>query len=261
MTNSSYYISSPYYIQKTSKILISTICLNSTKLNSTSDSGDYYLICINIKFQLILNALELINHKLYGYFFVTRVFNQRAFYYPKSNIYVNNTHTYYFDNFNVEDFQLNDDYYLDELNEYINNENNFIDIHNKDKVKNLWEIDNEELKGEFMKNNKKYYYYILPVFNHLSNTTINLLNIIYIYADETTENIISNISTKIINPQTLVFLLIIFLIQLFVILILVNHLIRSIAFNIVLPMKNIKKVFEKFNSVEEGDDEDDDNLL
>ena len=45
------------------------------------------------------------------------------------------------------------------------------------------------------------------------------------------------------------------------ILILVNHLIRSIAFNIVLPMKKIKKVFEKFNNVEEGDDEDDDNLL
>ena len=261
ITNNSYYISSPYYIQKTSKILISTICLNSTKLNSTSDSDDYYLICINIKFQLLMNELELINHKLYGYFFVTRVFNQRAFYYPKSNTYVNNTQTYYFDNFNVEEFQLNDDYYLDELNEYINNKNNFIEIHNKDEVKNLWGIDNEELKGEFMKNNKKYYYYILPVFNRLSNTTINLLNIIYIYADQTTENIISNITNKIINPQTLVFLLIIFLIQLFVILILVNHLIRSIAFNIVLPMKNIKKVFEKFNNVEEGDDEDDDNLL
>ena len=261
ISNTSYYISSPYYIQKSSKILISTICLNSTKLNSTSNEGDYYLICINIRYQIILNALELINHKLYGYFFVTRVFNQRAFYYPKSNTYVNKTQTYYFDNFNVEEFQLNDDYYLDELNEYINNKNNFMDIHNKDDVNNLWGIDNEDLKGEFMKNNKKYYYYILPVFNRLSNETINLLNIIYIYADETTENIISKITEKLINPQTIVFLLIIFLIQSFVVLILVNHLIRSIAFNIVLPMKNIKKVFEKFNKIDEGVDEDDDNLI
>ena len=261
ISNTSYYISSPYYIQKTSKILISTICLNSTKMSKTNETGDYYLICINVRYQLIFNALELINHKLYGYFFVTRVFNQRAFYYPKSNTYVNNTQTYYFDNFNVEEFQLNDDYYLDELNEYINNKNNFINMYKKDKVDNLWEIDNEDLKGEFTKNNKKYYYYILPVFNHLSNVTINLLNIIYIYADETTDNIISSITGKIINAQTLVFLFIIFLIQAFVVLILINHLIRAIAFNIVLPMKNIKKVFEKYNKAEEGIDDDDNHLL
>ena len=257
LMNTNYYISPPYYIQKTEKILITTMCINSTKLNSSTDFGDYYLLCINVRYEIIFNALELINHKLYGYFFVTRVFNQRTFYYPKSNINTNDKKTFYFDNFNVEEFQLNDDYYLDELNEYINNRNSFINRHHKDDINNLLEIDNPELKGEFLKNDKKYYYYIYPVFNHISGETVNLLNIIYIYADETTENIINNISNKLINAKAFTFLFIIFLIQAIVSLIFVNHLIRTIAFNIILPMKNIKKVFEKFNNEEEGTDTDD----
>ena len=256
LMNTNYYISPPYYIQKTDKILITTMCINSTKLNSSSNFGDYYLLCINVKYQIILNDLELINHKLYGYFFVARVFNQRTFYYPKSKIDTKDKKTYYFDNFNVEEFQLNDNYYLDELNEYINNKNTFINRHYKDEVNSILEIDNPELKGEFLKNDKKYYYYIYPVFNHLSDETINLLNIIYIYADETTENIINKISDKLINAETFIFLFIVFLIQALVSMTFVKHLIRAIAFNIILPMKNIKKVFEKFNNEGEVIDSD-----
>jgi hypothetical protein len=42
---------------------------------------------------------------------------------------------------------------------------------------------------------------------------------------------------------------------------LVNHLIRAIAFNIILPMKNIKKLFEKFNYEEDEDLDNDDDLI
>ena len=257
-----YYISPPYYIQKTSKILISTICLNSTNISSKTDitQGDYYLICINVRYQPILNALELINHKIYGYFFVTRVFNQRAFYYPKSNSFATNTQTFFFDNFNVEEFNLNEDYYLDELNEYMNNRNIFVNIYENLEASSLLEI-GSDLKGEFVKNDKKYFYYIFPVFNHLSSDKINLVNIIYIYADETTENIIRSITNKLLNVETLIFLFFIFFIQAIVVMILVNHLIRAIAFNIVLPMKNIKKIFEKFNNEDDGFDKDEDLIL
>jgi hypothetical protein len=236
------------------------MCLNSTLLSSSEEMGDYYLICINVRYQIILNALELINHKIYGYFFITRVFNQRAFYYPKSNSNINNTQTYYFDNFNVEEFQLNDEYYLDELNEYINNRNSFINSNDDNQISGLFEINNE-FKGEFNKNNKKYYYFVFPLLNHLSDTVVNLLNIVFIYADETTENIINNILNKLINTETLLFIFIVFVIQAIVVMILMNHLIRAIALNIVLPMKNIKKIFEKFNNENEGIDHEEQHLI
>ena len=258
--NTSYYISPPYYVTKTEKVLIITMCLNSTLLSSSEEMGDYYLICINVRYQIILNALELINHKIYGYFFITRVFNQRAFYYPKSNSNINNTQTYYFDNFNVEEFQLNDEYYLDELNEYINNRNSFINSNDDNQISGLFEINNE-FKGEFNKNNKKYYYFVFPLLNHLSDTVVNLLNIVFIYADETTENIINNILNKLINTETLLFIFIVFVIQAIVVMILMNHLIRAIALNIVLPMKNIKKIFEKFNNENEGIDHEEQHLI
>ena len=43
--------------------------------------------------------------------------------------------------------------------------------------------------------------------------------------------------------------------------ILMNHLIRAIALNIVLPMKNIKKIFEKFNTENEGIDNEEQHLM
>ena len=252
-TNKTYYISPPYYIKKSSNILITTICINSTIINEESkiEIGDYYLICINVNYLHIFNALELLNHKIYGYFFITRVFNQRAFYYPKSDSDTNKKQTYFFDNFNVEEFQLNENYYLDELNEYINNRNTFLNPYEDYDATSLLEID-PNLKGEFLKNNKKYFYYIYPILNHFSSKRINLLNIIYIYADETTENIIHGIANKLVNVETLAFLFLIFFIQSIVVLTLINYLIRAIAFNIVLPMKNIKKIFEKFNNEEDG---------
>ena len=252
-TNKTYYISPPYYIKKSSNILITTICINSTIINEESkiEIGDYYLICINVNYLHIFNALELLNHKIYGYFFITRVFNQRAFYYPKSDSNTNKKQTYFFDNFNVEEFQLNENYYLDELNEYINNRNTFLNPYEDYDATSLLEID-PNLKGEFLKNNKKYFYYIYPILNHFSSKRINLLNIIYIYADETTENIIYGIANKLVNVETLAFLFLIFFIQSIVVLTLINYLIRAIAFNIVLPMKNIKKIFEKFNNEEDG---------
>ena len=213
LSNKSYYISPPYYITKSFKILITTICLNSTEIkseNDTNEEGDFYLFCINVRFKPILDMLELINHKIHGYFFVTRVFNQKAFYYPKTISSRNDTKTYLFDNFNLEEFNLNENYYLDELNEYINQKNSFLNIYEDYDSTSLLETE-YELKGEFMKNDKQYYYYIFPVFNHLSDVKINLLNIIYIYADETTENIINNITSKLINAETLFFLLIILL--------------------------------------------------
>ena len=262
LSNKSFYISPPYYITKSFKILVTTICLNSTEIKSETDineEGDYYLFCINVRFKPLLDMLELINHKIHGYYFVTRVFNQKAFYYPKTISNRNDTQTYFFDNFNLEEFNLHENYYLDELNEYINQKNSFLNIYENYDSNSLLETD-YELKGEFMKNDKKYYYYIVPVFNHLSNATINLLNIIYIYADETTENTISNIGSKLINAKTLTFLLILFLVQALIVMTLVNHLIRAIAFNIILPMKNIKKIFEKFN-YEDEDLDNEDNLL
>ena len=263
LSNKSYYISPPYYITKSFKILITTICLNSTEIkseNDTNEEGDFYLFCINVRFKPILDMLELINHKIHGYFFVTRVFNQKAFYYPKTISSRNDTKTYLFDNFNLEEFNLNENYYLDELNEYINQKNSFLNIYENYDSTSLLETE-YELKGEFMKNDKQYYYYIFPVFNHLSDIKINLLNIIYIYADETTENIIYNITSKLINAETLFFLLIILLIQAIIVMTLVNHLIRAIAFNIILPMKNIKKLFEKFNYEEDEDLDNDDDLI
>ena len=80
--NSNYYISPPYYIEKNDKILISTICINSTKINNNNETEfrDYYLFCLNIKYLTILENLSVLNHKISGYFFVTRVHTQKAFY-------------------------------------------------------------------------------------------------------------------------------------------------------------------------------------
>ena len=267
-TKSEYYISSPYYIEKTDKILIITLCLNSTKLSNISEnnmieSGDYYLFCLNLKYQSILENMETLNHEISGYFFVTRVFTQIAFYYPKREIksYRNKTKSYYFDNFDNEEFQLNDNYYLDELNKYLNSTNAFIKTYNNNDVNSLIDIQERNLKGEFIKDDEKYFFYILPIFNHLSNKAINLMNIIYICPDKIIENKLELISNETINFSTLFFPFLLFLIQTLIVQILVNYLIYAIAFNIVLPMKNIKKVFEKFNSDDPEAVEQTENIL
>ena len=252
---SDYYISSPYFIEKSQRLIIVTLCLNSTKLNDINsegkiEEGNYYLFCMNINYYMILDNLESLNHEISGYFFVTRVFTQIAFYYPKRERKQRNnqTNSYYFDNFDNEEFQLNDNYYLDELNKYLNSTNTFISSYNSSSVNSLLDIQDEKLKGEFIKDEQKYYYYILPIFNHLSNNSINLMNIIYICPDKIAENKLKLIMEETINISTLSFPFSLFLIQTLIVQILVNYLIYAIAFNIVLPMKNIKKIFERFSN-------------
>ena len=267
MINSNYYISPPYYIEKNEKILISTLCINSTKINNNNEIeiGDYYLFCLNIRYLAILENLSVLNHKISGYFFITRVFTQKAFYYPKRTIKSSQeeTKSYYFDNFGNEEFELNDNYYLDELNKYLNTTISFINSYNNTQVNSLSDIQEQNLKGEFIKDNKKYWFYILPIFNHMQNISINLLNIIYICPNEVIENKLELISEQTINVSTLSFPFFLFLIQTLIVQILISYLIYAIAFNIVLPMKNIKKIFEKFNNDGgEGDvEEETDNLL
>ena len=264
--NYGYYISSPYYIQKSEKILVSTLCLNSTKLSEDIEGeieiGDYYLFCLNIKYQIILDTLEILNHKISGYFFITRVYTQKAFYYPKrqSNS-KNQTKSYYFQNFDTEEFELNDNYYLDELNQYLLITKAFISTYKSSEVNSLLDTREESLKGEFMKDNQKYLYYILPIFHHYSSLSINLLNIVYICPDKAIENKLELITEQTINTSTLSFAFCLFLIQTIIVQILVGYLIYAIAFNIVLPMKNIKKVFEKLNTDEGEVEEETDNLL
>ena len=264
ITNSSFYISSPYLIEKKEKRFISTLCLNSTKLIDNTNNGeikDYYLFCLNIRYKTILENLEVLNHKISGYFFVTRVYTQKAFYYPKRIIKQNNnkTKSFYFDNFANEEFQLNENYYLDEINKYLNTTTSFISSYNNAQVNSLLDIQDQNLKGEFIKDEKKYWFYILPIFNHLSNISINLMNIIYICPDEVIENKLQLATEQTINAATLSFPFFLFLIQTLIVQILVSYLIYAISFNIVLPMKNIKKIFEKFNN--EGQDGDDTNSL
>jgi hypothetical protein len=266
ITNSNYYISSPYYIEKKEKILIMTFCLNSTKINDNSDTsviGDYYLFCLNAKYQILLENMENINHKISGYFFVTRVYTQKAFYYPKRQMKnaVNQSLSYYFDNFDIEEFQLNDNYYLDELNKYLNTTSVFIHSYNNNEVNSLLDIQDPKLKGEFVKDNKTYLYYVLPIFNHLSNISINLMNIIYICPEEVINSKLAMLTDETINISTLTFPFFLFLIQTLIVQILVTYLIYAIAFNIVLPMKNIKKIFEKFNNDDQEVDEDSENIL
>lgn len=258
-----YYISSPYFIEKREKLLIMTFCLNSTKINNNNEIKDYYLFCLNARYQILLDNLENLNHKISGYFFVTRVFTQKAFYYPKRQIKssINQTKSYYFDNFDIEEFQLNDDYYLDELNKYLNATNVFINSYNNNEVNSLLDIQDQNLKGEFEKDDKKYLYYILPIFNHLSNISINLMNIIYICPEEVIDNKLVMLTDETINVSTLSFPFFLFLIQTLIVQILVSYLIYAIAFNIVLPMKNIKKIFEKFNNDDQEGDEETENLL
>ena len=49
-----YYISSPYFIEKREKLLIMTFCLNSTKINNNNEIKDYYLFCLNARYQILL---------------------------------------------------------------------------------------------------------------------------------------------------------------------------------------------------------------
>ena len=266
ITNSNYYISSPYYIEKREKILIMTFCLNSTKLIKDDDKDDnrnYYLFCLNAKYQILLENMENINHKISGYFFVTRVYTQKAFYYPKRQMKNNGneTLTYYFDNFDIEEFQLNDNYYLDELNKYLNTTSVFIHSYDNNEVNSLLDIQDPKLKGEFVKDDKTYFYYVLPIFNHLSDLSINLMNIIYICPEEVINNKLVMLTDETINISTLTFPFFLFLIQTLIVQILVTYLIYAIAFNIVLPMKNIKKIFEKFNKDDQEVDDDTDNIL
>ena len=268
MTNYNAYISSPYYIEKKEKLLIITLCINSTKFSNNIDDnieiGDYYLFCLNFRYQVLIESLEIFNHKLSGYFFITRVHTQKAFYYPKRNVKskLNISKIYYFDNFDTEEFNLNDNYYLDELNKYLNKTSSFIESYNTKQVNSLLDSQDQNLRGEFLKDNNTYLYNILPTFNHLSNKSINLMNIIYICPDEVIEKRLQLITDQTVNISSLSFPFFLFLIQTVIVQILVSYLIYAIAFNIVLPMKNIKKVFEKFNNdSQEGDDETENLLL
>ena len=94
---------------------------------------------------------------------------------------------------------------MDELNKYLNSTTSFIITYNNTQVNSLLDIQDQNLKGEFIKDKKKYYYYILPIFNHLSNYSINLMNIIYICPNEVIENKLQLATDQAINVSTLSF--------------------------------------------------------
>ncbi len=85
----------------------------------------------------------------------------------------------------------------------MNDKNSFINSYNVSEIQGFLNNLNENLKGNFVKNNKKYIYYMLPVFHHFSFTVYNLLNIIYIYPEEVTDKMLNEISNELINSNVL----------------------------------------------------------
>jgi len=261
-------ISSPYKFLGQMKYGITT-CLAFNNEYSQSDVIEEKIstFCLDLDISDIQLKFDDLNKQISGYFYILKVNSNYPIYYP----YL--TPEDYFSNLERLEFDMMNKYYITELSDFslLTIKSMSVSINNKDWKKYLMDSAGKQtlntnfntsynsesykkietnLNGVYFKNQKEINYIITPVFFHdnLLNEDENshLLSIIYVF-ENTVISMNLNSFVQSLFPRFLLQILFYFL--LIVILIEVSwHLITTIGYNIVRPIKNLKFQIKGMNA-------------
>lgn len=235
MTKKNIFVSYPHPL-KSDKLGLTT-CLKSEDF--LSSNKNFKMFCFDARMDDFQIKMDKLSNEIQGFFFLTRI---------KTNIllfYSNLVYTIFNERANNE-FGYNETFFLDEINKYNNQTTKMIKQYD---IKDLpYSIaDYPELRGSFIKNNVTWGYSVYPTFfRDETGELVNLINIVYIQRANLIEEKIDSILS--LTPDIIVAPTILFVLQGFILNLLSKYLVYSIANNIVLPMKNIKKILDKMNT-------------
>ena len=217
-----------------------TVCLNSNIKNETSKED--VLFCADLQLDDFGIKMERLNNELRGFFILTRINTNSLLF------YTNQIYSIITDKDNTE-FSFNDTYFLDEITKYNNSTYNMIKHFKISEIPSSIN-DYPKFKGNYTKNGVTWVYSVYPVFlRDPDSKLLNLINIIYIQKDNLINNRLDEILS--LDPDIIVAPIILFIVQGLILNLLSKYLVFSIAKNIVLPMKNIKKILDKMNQNDE----------
>ena len=217
-----------------------TVCLNSNI--EIENSKEDVLFCADLQLDDFGIKMERLNNELRGFFILTRINTNSLLF------YTNQIYSIITDKDNTE-FSFNDTYFLDEITKYNNSTSNMIKHFKISEIPSSIN-DYPKFKGNYTKNGVTWVYSVYPVFlRDPDSKLLNLINIIYIQKDNLINNRLDEILS--LDPDIIVAPIILFIVQGLILNLLSKYLVFSIAKNIVLPMKNIKKILDKMNQNDE----------
>ena len=206
---------------------------------NSDEKENFIIVCIDLIFESMKNKLDQLSDRINGYFFIARIKSGIPLFYS-GNYYVESN------DYSNEEFGLADNYFLDEINEYINetyaNFTSYID-YSKNKTY-------PKIEGKFIRNNTEWSYRVFPVLFNDKDEYIHLINLIYIEKSDLMDNYISS-SVSAFSSIIWLFL-VLFVFNMIILSLLSKYFLKSIAHNIVLPIKNIKKIIKKMNEEEQN---------
>ncbi len=234
-------ITNPYKFAGLEKYGI-TVCLRFSNNEIDSSKKKLSAFCIDIDMTEIQNIFDKYNIILSGFFYILKVNSDYPVYYP----YLNDT--LYFSNLVRLEFDVQNQYYISELVDYYTITKKI--LHQmikgeKDKsnstLNNSSEIKNK-LSGHYFKKKLNYTYEITPIYfyDDLENedNKSHILSIIYVFKDSVIKDILSSFIRSLF-PR--IILQILFYLFLCLVLIEISwHLVSTIGFNIVRPIKNLR---------------------
>ena len=242
------YITPPYKQYNRTDIIF-TMCI---QFKDPINQNTAY-ICGDIEGKNLFESLDNFNEKLIGYFGITSIGFNSAFYFPQiSSSEYGKTMTEYI-------FRWDIDYYLEEKLNFFNviqtnMTSNYYDKIEKEKIKddpmNIFnEIFIDETNGEnqfFYLNKEKYNYCIFPIIlENYEKKTEHVLSIIYIFDKKEYYNHMLKYQSGTISK--LVLQLILFIFFGIVLLYLVVLSFKLLAKFIVIPIKNVQYMLEGIN--------------
>ena len=224
-------ISTPYASVEKQQTTM-TLCVrfeDPIKLNLEKEKENYILFCSDILIDDLTSILDHYNNLLTGYFFIMRITSEVPVYYPNSLDKKLSKNLIY------HEFTHNSEYYINELMVYEKLLNNF-----NTKVNYTENLKIEQ--KEFLMNGQNFTFQIFPVFLNLDDTTPNktdhILSIVYISNIKPYSSIIE-LSQSFLIPR-IILQVIIFIIMGCILFLISRYLIKSIAVNIVKPIKSMK---------------------
>lgn len=251
-------ITTPYKYSDDKKFGITT-CLKFN-INFDQDTAQKFnqisAFCIDIDISDLQFKFDEFNQQTSGYFYVIKLDSNFPIYYPFLN------ESIYFSNLERLEFDMFNKYYVSELSEFSTNTINFLkqkfkfpnyqNLKSSNNLANFKNGNKESMKliGNFKKNQKNFTYTITPVFfyNNFYNSTEknHLLSIVYVFEDSV---ILENLQSFVTSLFPRFFLqMVIFGLIALILLQISWHLIMTIGFNIVRPIKNLKFQIKGMNA-------------
>ena len=220
-----------------------TICLkfNNTFVNYESIDTTS-AICVDVELKDMMLEFDSYNNQLIGYFFVLKIQSDTPLYYPMIS------QNPYFSNIQRFEFDINNTYYLEDLEEYNKLVYNLTAQQPNDSIRKSDTSIN--LGGGYRKNGIANDYYIIRNYLNVNKNNPNqrshLISIIYVTQKKTIKDYLMAYSDKLLPLLITQFFEFIIIVS---VLVLISwHLIMSIANNILIPIRNLKNQIKGLNT-------------